>query len=213
MRNASNIIAEVTADNRALLYRCRWCNEDAQRVVHELTGVLSDEDQSLVDEALRSLFTIGTLAVGAAPSVARLIESDHAITRQLATLAIGQIAHKDPSLCVGPVTSALMHDECRHPALGILAFLGDAAKGALSAVASFYGSPDAKTRRLAAIAAISIDVESEAAQQIIAKARTDRSKAVRSAVDRATQKARQAGSRQRRDRASVHNRTSLARRA
>jgi uncharacterized membrane protein YccC len=106
-----------------------------------------------------------------------------------------------------------MHDECVQPALRIPAFLGDAAKCALSAVVSFYESPDAKTRRLAAIAAISIDVKSEAAQQILTKARTDRSKAVRSAVDRATQKAQQAGSRQRRDRASVDNRTSLPRRA
>ena len=152
-------------------------------------------------------------AAAAAPSVARLIESDHAITRQLATLAIGQIAHKDPSLCVGPVMSALMHDECRHPALRILAFLGDAAKCALLAVAPFYESPDAKTRKLAAIAALSIDVESEVSQQIIAKARTDRSRAVRSAVDRAEQKAQQAGSRQRRVRASVDNRKPLARRA
>jgi HEAT repeat protein len=167
-------------------------------VVPELTEVLSDEDQSLVEEALRSLFTIGTPAVGAAPNVARFIESNRASTRQLATLVIGQIAHKVPSLCVGPVTSALMHDECRHPALRILAFLGDAAKSSLSAVASLYESPDAKTRSLAAIAAISIDLESEAAQQIIAQARTDPSKAVRSAVNQAAHKVQEDSPKQRR---------------
>ncbi len=192
MESASEFIARVMADNRAALYRCRWSEEDARRVVPRLTRILSDADPAVVDEALRALFTIGTPAVAAAGDVAPLIDSEHPITRQLATLALGQIAHKKPDLCVGPVTAALDHDECRHDALRILKFLGHAARSSIVKVASYYDRPDAKTRRLAAVAAIAIDSGSGVTQQLVTRAASDRSKAVRTAVQKAMKAAQQA---------------------
>ena len=191
MESASEFIAKVMADNLAVLYRCRWSDDDAQRVVPRLTEILSDNDPGVVDEALRALFKIGTPAVAAASRVAPLIDSEHRITRQLATLALGQIAHKEPGLCVGPVTAALDRDECRHDALRILKFLGHAAKSSIVKVVSYYDSPDAKTRRLAAVTAIAIDAESEVVQQLAATAASDRSKAVRTAVQKAMREAQE----------------------
>jgi hypothetical protein len=185
MKCDADIIAEVKANNRALLYRCRWCADDASRIVPELVKVLSNRDPDIVDEALRSLFTIGTPAVAAAASVSQLISSERPITRQLATLTLGQIAHKDPSFCIGPITGALVHKECLHDALRILSFIGSAAKGALPQVVPFCESADARTRKLAILAAMSIAGESELAQRIASKARTDPSKIVRLAVEKA----------------------------
>ena len=192
MKSASEFIADVMADNCAVLYRCRWSDVDAQRVVPRLTQILSDNDPAVVDEALRALFTIGTPAVAAASRVAPLIDSEHRITRQLATLALGQIAHKEPDLCVGPVTGALDRDECRHDALRILKFLGYAARSSIVKVASYYDSPDAKTRRLAAVTAIAIDAKSEVVQELATRVESDRSKAVRTAVQKAIKAAQQA---------------------
>lgn len=192
IESASEFIAEVMADNRAVLYRCRWSNDDARRVVPRLTRILSDKDPAVVDEALRSLITIGTPAVAAASSVIPLIYSEFPITRSLATLALGQIAHKEPNLCVGPLTAALDYDECRHDALRTLKFLGQAARSSLKVVTSYYDSPDAKTRKLVAVTAIAIDAGSAITQQLAARAASDRSEAVRTAVQKAMMAVQQA---------------------
>lgn len=182
---ASEFIAEVTANNRDLLYRCRWSKEDAQRVVPKLTAVLSDADPTIVQEALRSLFTIGTPAASAAPAVAPLVEAHEPMTRSLAVLALGQIAHKEPERCVGPITAALKDQRCRQNALRILAFLGSRAKSSLSEVISCYASPDAKTRKLAVKAALAINKQDPATQALILKGTKDRSTAVRTALAKA----------------------------
>jgi hypothetical protein len=190
MRNGADIIAEVTADNRAVLYRCRWSPHHAARVVPDLIQTLSDRNPAIVDEALRSLFTIGTPAIAAASCVAQLIKSQWAITRQVATLTLGSIAHTEPDICIGPITGALDDKKCRHDALRILKSFGTAAMSALPNVTPFWESPDAKTRRLAYITAISIAGDAEVAREIASKARADRSQAVRVAVEKAMQKAR-----------------------
>jgi vesicle coat complex subunit len=187
LRSASDIIAEVTANNSAILYRCRWNRDEASRVIPELIQVLSDEDPAFADKALRALFTVGTAAVAAAPRVAQLIDNERPITRQLATLTIGQIAHESPCVCAGAVTLALRHKECRDAALRILKFLGSAAKSALPEVLPLCECSDAGTRKQAILAVISMDRQSPDAQRIIAKGRADPSKAVREAVEKAAQ--------------------------
>jgi HEAT repeat protein len=187
MRSAPDIIAEANANNQELLYRCRWSPVDAERVVPELLQVLSDGDSELVDEALRSLFTIGVPARSAALRVIQLMQGGRPLTRQLATLTLGQIAHQDPNICIAPLVGALAYEECRHDALRILTFMGSASRCALPEVVPYCESPDAKTRRLAILAVMSMDEGSEIVQTIIARARADRSKAVRSAVDKALQ--------------------------
>ena len=186
MKSSAAYIAEVNHDHRAILYRCRWSPDDAVRVVPELVRVLADEDERLVDEALRALFLIGTPAIAAVPHVIPLISSSLPITRQLAVLALGQIAHNEPCVCVGPITRALEHDDCRKDALKILAFLRSNATSALPMILKHYESKDASTRKLVITAVAAIDGRSETALRLFAKAKLDRSKLVRVAADKAT---------------------------
>ncbi|MBN2475306.1 MAG: hypothetical protein JXB62_11895 [Pirellulales bacterium] len=91
MQGPSDFIAEWNEDHHALLYRCRWSSEDAERIVPGLIRGLSDDDRLLVDEALRALFLIGTPAVAAATRVTALIASPYSITRRLAVRAVAAI--------------------------------------------------------------------------------------------------------------------------
>jgi len=178
-------MAYVNRDNRCMLYKCRWSSDEANRIVPELIRVLSDEDHLLVDESLRALFVIGTPAVAAACHVVPLISSSFPITRQLAVLALGQIAHKRPEICVEPMTKALDRDDVSQNALRILAFLGGKATIALPAIVEKYRSEDAKTRKMVVTAVAAIDAYSEMVRQLFANAKTDCSKLVRAAADKA----------------------------
>ena len=101
------VLDRVNAENWAELYRCRWSTPDAQRVVPQMVQLLRSDDPEVVDEALRALFRIGTAAISAAEPVARLTQSDSPITKKLAVLTLGQIAHTVPELCVEPLASVL----------------------------------------------------------------------------------------------------------
>jgi hypothetical protein len=184
VKSASEILSDLAVDNRALLYRCRWSQNDADRIVPQLIRILYDHEDTIVHDALRSLFTIGAPAVRAAASVVPLTTSMNQMTRQLAVLTLGQIAHHKPEVSVGPVAKALQDAECRQDALRILAFIGSYAKEALSDVISCYESVDAKTRKLALKGALSIDSCATGTQELIEKAKRDRSKIVRDVISK-----------------------------
>jgi HEAT repeat protein len=178
----ARFLAQVNRNNREILDRCRWSREDAARVVPKLIDVLSCGDRLLVDEALRALFDIGTPAVAAAAKVRPLIASEFPITRQLAVITLGQIAHKKPKLCVQPMIEALEIDDCRNDAIRILAYLKTDAKPAVAALVRHYDTPDAKTRKAIVKAVAAIDGRSKRAAELFAKAAADRSKIVRQAA-------------------------------
>jgi hypothetical protein len=184
VKSASEILSGLAVDNRALLYRCRWSQDDADRIIPQLIHILYDHDDTIVHEALRSLFTIGAPAARASASVIPLTTSTNQMTRQLAVLTLGQIAHHEPDVCVSPIAKTLQDPECRHDALRILAFIGGGAREALSDVIACYESADAKTRKLALKGALSIDSDSTATHGLIEKAKRDRSKIVRDVISK-----------------------------
>jgi len=185
MQSSFDFIESVNGNKRSILYKCRWSNDDAQRIVPELIRILLEEDHLLVDESLRALFVIGPPAITAAPHVAPLISSTYPITRRLAVLTLGQISHQRPDICIQPITKALKHDECCRDALRILIFLGSKATSALPEIVKRYESKDAKIRNLAVRAVAAIDGSSEMAHQLLTKAKTDRSNLVRLAAYKA----------------------------
>jgi HEAT repeat protein len=176
------ILNRVNANNWAALYRCRWSESDANLLVPQLTALLSSQSADVVNEALRALFRIGPPAASATPSVATLTYSTDPMTKQLAVLALGQIAHQIPAACVGPLTSVLNDECCRRDALRALAFIGTPAKPAIETVMRLYDNPDAKVRRDAIVTASAICRDHPEVLVMLHKASADRSKIVRDAA-------------------------------
>jgi hypothetical protein len=182
------ILNRVNADNWAELYRCRWSSADADRVVPQLTRMLKSDDSKIIDEALRALFRIGTAAVSAAASVATLTQSPLPITKQLAVLTLGQIAHSVPGQCVEPLASVLSDPMCCRDALRILAYIGPKAETALDRVLALFKNTDAKVRKAAVVTAASIKADHAEVIKILRMAVEDRSKIVREAAGKQSRK-------------------------
>lgn len=179
-----DVLDRVNANNWALLYRCRWSKADAELVVPELSKLLESENTEITQEALRALFRIGTPAVLATSQVAALARSPEPMTRQLAVQTLGQIAHKNPSLCVEPLASALNDPLCCRDALRALAFIGSEANSALDRVKPLFSDSDAKVRKAAIVTAAAINISDSEVFDLIRHALVDRSKVVREAADR-----------------------------
>lgn len=182
------ILDRLNADNWAVLYRCRWSKPEAEQVVPQLEKLLDSEDCQIVDEALRGLFRIGTPAVSAASRVASLIQSQEPITRQLAVLTLGQIAHKVPGLCVEPLASVLSDPLCCRDAMRSLAFIGRNALAVIERVHQRFDDRDAKIRKAALVTATAIDCTHPGTINLIDKALKDPSKVVRDAANKCVQK-------------------------
>lgn len=179
----SMFLASVNDDNRALLYKCRWSKETAATIVPMLIELLAHEDHFVVEEALRSLFTIGTPAVSAADSVAELIKSARPTTRHLAVLALGNIAIELPKLCVQSMIKVIEDYDCQADALRVLEFHGNESRDALKDVVHCYKNNNAKIRQLVVRTASAIDPESEWTRDLLIAAKNDRSKLVRKQVN------------------------------
>ena len=184
------ILDRVNADNWALLYRCRWSKPDAEQVVPQLEKLLESEDSDITNEALRALFRIETPAVSTATSVATLTQSQEPMTKQLAVLALGQISHKVPALCVEALASVLTDPVCCRDAMRALAFIGPKADSALERVLQRFSDPDARIRKAAVVTAVAIDGTHPGVIELIGKASADRSKIVRDAAAQCLRKAR-----------------------
>jgi len=182
--NEQAILDRVNADNWAVLYRCRWSKPDAEQVVPELAKLLESEDRQVTNEALRALFRIGPPAASAAPEVAKLTQSQDPMTKRLAVLTLGQIAHEFPAICVEPLALALSDPTCSRDALRSLAFIGPEAIGALEYVKPLFLNADAEIRKAAVVAAAAIDGEQPEILEWIRKATADRSKIVREAASK-----------------------------
>lgn len=184
------ILDRVNADNWAILYRCRWSKPDAEREVPQLADLLESGDPQIANEALRALFRIGTPAELAAPGVVKLIGSQDPITKQLAVLTLGQIAHKVPALCVEPLATVLTDTLCCRDAMRALAFMGPEAIGALDRVLHLFRNPDAKIRKGVVVTAAAIDATHPNVVELLRNASADRSKIVREAAVRCLRKAK-----------------------
>lgn len=177
--NEHPLLAHVQADNYAALYRCRWSAPDAEALVPQLAALLSNPNPVVVDEALRSLFRIGSPAASAAPEVAKLTRSSQPITRRLAVQTLGQIAHGDPERCVAALTELLTDETCCRDVLRILAFIGTPARQAYDAVTQLYAHRDARVRKAVVETAAAIADERSAVVEFLKAATRDGSKIVR----------------------------------
>jgi vesicle coat complex subunit len=110
------------------------------------------------------------------------------MTKHLAVLTLGQIAHNVPSLCVEPLALALADPLCCRDAMRSLAFIGPKAIGAIDRVLHKFSDSDAKIRKAAVVTATAIDATNPAVAELIDNAFSDRSKIVRDAAAKLKQK-------------------------
>lgn len=181
-KNEQTLLDRVNANNWAELYRCRWSKSDAARVVPQLAGLLKSRDPLIVNESLRALLRIGTPAISVAPVVAKLTRSRLPMTKRLALLTLGQIAHKKSTICVKPLAMALTDPLCCRDALRSLAFMGEQAIGALKFVKPLLIDSDAKVRKSAVVTVAAIGGKNPEIMELLSSASTDRNKSVREAA-------------------------------
>lgn len=185
-RNAhARFLDSLNRKDREQLYRCRWSEPDAERVVPKLIDVLACDDHLLVDEAMRALFLIGTPVAAAATHVIRHQKSEHVITRRLVIQALGNIAYHQPEVVLAPIIEALEDDNCREDAIRVLACMKRDARKAVPALADHIDDPQAQTRKAIVNAVASIDGRSRRAKNLFRKAASDRSQTVRRAAESA----------------------------
>jgi len=101
----------VTANNREMLYPCRWSPEEASRVVPRLVGLLGHGIVHVQQEALRALCTIGSAAAEAYPNVAPLRFAPDAVTRRLAVAAIGRVLLNQPAVAIPLLVEAAEQED------------------------------------------------------------------------------------------------------
>lgn len=178
------ILNRVNADNRAELYRCRWSKPDVERLVPELGELLNSESPEIIREGLRALYCIGMPANSLATQVSALTQSSDPMTKRLAVLTLGAIAHKMPHICVEPIASVLIDKMCCRDALRILAFIGPAAHESLDRIKPLFLDPDAKVRKAAVEAVSAINVSDPVVVHLLRRATMDRSKVVRDAANK-----------------------------
>ncbi|MCA9057833.1 MAG: HEAT repeat domain-containing protein [Planctomycetaceae bacterium] len=181
------ILNEVNANKWAVLYRCRWSQPDADRIVPQLIRLLDSTDPLIIQESLRALFRIGKPASPAAHRVAAVTRAKDSMTRRLAVLALGQIAHEDPEVCVEPLVLTLSDPACCQDALRALAFIGSAAASALHPIKPLLSNADARVRKAAVIAAAEIGASDPEIVALIQNAATDGHRAVRDAANKCLQ--------------------------
>ena len=183
-KTAAAFLKQVNANNREVLFRCRWSEEAASEVVPKLIALLAHRTPTVVSETLLALHCIGPHAVGAAATIERLIEHHDAIVSQLAVSTLGHVSLENPELAIAPLIEAATRPALVEPVLFALINFGPAAAIASPLFVRAFESRSAKTRRLAVRALRASQATDPVAKKVLERARVDSNAEVRKAAAR-----------------------------
>lgn len=188
--NASDTLDSLEADNWRLLYECRWSPERRAEVVPALIGLIEDDNLSTCQRAMRAAARIGACDTRGALNefvapVAKLLEHDDELARQVAAGTLCAIGADNPAIAVPALVHAARREELLVPAMQALIEMGDLAKGAASLFVAKANHRHAKVRRLAVRGLIAIGVPESVAIPVLQSALKDRNSAVRGAAAKA----------------------------
>jgi hypothetical protein len=178
------LLTEVNANNREILYRCRWSEEAASDIVPKLVALLTHDKPTVVAESLRALHCIGPRAVRAAAAIARLLEYPDPIMVHLAVSTLGRVCLEDPGLAIQPLIEAGNRPTLLDVVLFALIDFGPAGAIASPLFVRAFDSRSAKTRRLAVRAIRASQATDPASIQVLERARVDSNAEVRKAAAR-----------------------------
>lgn len=184
MKAPASLLKEVNANNREVLYRCRWSEETASEVVPKLVLLLTHDTPAVVSESLRALHCIGSSAIGAAAPVERLLEHSDPLVSHLAVSTLGRVALENPELAIAPLIEAANRPALLEPVLFALINFGTAAAIASPLFVRAFDSRSAKTRRLAVRALRASQATDPDSIQVLERARLDSNGEVRKAAAR-----------------------------
>lgn len=190
MTRASDILEEVNANNREVLYRCRWSESDAKAVVPQLEQLLTHDDTTIVAASLRALSCVATGAFTSSATVARLLVHPDLVVRELAVHTLGRVCLDQPESAVALLAQAAaksgvhQHIGVQKAALTALINFGSAAADATDVLCDSYESSDAVVRRLAVRGLIAVDAVSPRSEEVLRRAASDTNGRVRKAARR-----------------------------
>lgn len=182
MDAADEFLDSLEADDRARLYRARWDEVAAGEVVPRLAGLLAGlvggRSRDVTARCLGALVVIGPAARGALDAALPHLASGDQELAGLAAHAVGRVALGDPAAAVGPLADAF-RPGIEEPVMLALLGLGPAAQAAAPVFARAFGHGSARVRRLALRGLKEIEAPAPVVEAVLARARADRSGAIR----------------------------------
>ena len=187
-RNADDLLAYVSADNRAALYRCRWSQPDAEDIVPALAQLLHASDRTIVVQALNALHCIGPAARASIPNAIPLLDHPDTVVREAAITTLAQVGLDTPAGVLPHLLAASARPE--HLVTLLFAFINLATPSpeALPFVCQAFEHPKGHVRRLALRALAAINAPNSVLAPILQRATSDPNADVRSAAAKLSQR-------------------------
>jgi hypothetical protein len=179
MRAVGDFLDTLEENTFSVLYQCRWDQELADEVTHELRRCLSStRDSEDLRRGLAALHRIGAPASAAVPEVTPLVLHGDDIVARTAILTLASIGlHKAQEVLPVLIVAAGI-DVLRKDAMFALICFGRSAESSLEVFRKALSSPEARMRRLA-LRGIASVASAEVARSLVAVGLADRSKQVR----------------------------------
>jgi hypothetical protein len=180
MSDAARTLDALEADYGAALYRARWDEASAAKVVPQLVALLDSADQGILLRTLAAVVTIGPLSHDAAPRITRLLRSSpERLVLRAAVHALASASLRKPGHAVKPMIDAADLPGLEKDAMFALIALGKAAQSAAPVFIRAFDNRSARIRRLALRGLHEIGSTSALAEDVFRRASQDKSKAVR----------------------------------
>jgi HEAT repeat protein len=175
----TELLDQVEASNKAVLYRCRLSQQLADELTPALVSLLGSSDRAVIFRSLAALHTIGPAARQAIAGIRLLLEHPECEVQKAAICTLAQVGLDVPEQ-VMPLLLEKIESTAHVEAL-LFAFIhiGHKASAGLPLVASAITSSSGHTRRLALRCMEAIGTAEPAATPLLLAGQSDRNAEVR----------------------------------
>ena len=179
-----DLLEAISADNHALLYRCRYDAETLEELLPQLKSIVADPDPETRRAVLSALSRIGPAARTALGWVVPLIEDEDWIVRTTAVSAIGRLCLGDGAAAVVPLRRAANDPSLLTQVLHACTSLRESVRPLSDVFVDAYRQGDAQTRRLAVRCLLLSKARDTDSLATLEAARADKHARVRKAASR-----------------------------
>lgn len=176
---AESILDAAEASNHALLYKARWDDQTASRIIPDLIELLDSADRDVLLRTLGAFVTIAPRASAAAGRIRSHLRSHDRAIAQASVWALARVSLDRPELAIDSLVDAADLPGLEKPAMQALAGFGAAASRAAPLFTRAFGDPSADMRCLALRGLAEIQATPDVVSPVLRQAATDKSKRVR----------------------------------